>query len=187
MPLWRRDGGQPVDRGSASKIRDFGWVAQTVDREALGSLQALVDGVAQLTTIHLVAGDVVNGITVSNNANGSSLTLVKVGLYSFIANPARLAVSADEKAQFTSGGLKDCAVTAAYTVVSTGLYYIAVVAKGTGTFPAMKRAVNDTNVMAKKPGSSLPEPTPFKASLTDLPDPLGAPSAGGLAFWAAVY
>lgn len=108
-----------------------GVFAETFDRRNANAVIGLVTQRMLLGIVPLRAGDVVTNVLSLVTTAGSSLTLVKFGLYSSAA--ALLASTADVKADFAGTGEKTAALSSPYTVTANGVYYLAVL--GVGTTP----------------------------------------------------
>ncbi len=124
-----------------------GYFAQTVDRKVLTSTSAAVDGTIYLTSVGLMAGDVVSQITGFVGTGSSGYTLAKIGIYDKLGN--QLAVSADQGQTWGSvsafGGLIPTPMITPYKVTANDIYYAAFIAKasvlpsilsGTGSAPS---------------------------------------------------
>lgn len=111
---------------------DHGLAAWTHDPASLRSTSnATTSGTVYLCKVKIVnRSTVVSNVIVGVEALGSGLTSGQcfVGLYS--SSGTRLAISADQSANWTSTGLKTIALTAAQTL-AVGSYYVAILAVGT--------------------------------------------------------
>lgn len=135
----------PDDDLMALRSVGEGMRGQTFDRSggAQGA-QALTAGTMQGTIIPLRRGDVVTNIIVAVSANGTGVTLFKVGLYSSVTPAGQLAVSADQSANINAGTVVRAQViplTAPYVVQDDGLYNFIVLSVG-GTPPTLLRGIN---------------------------------------------
>jgi hypothetical protein len=111
---------------------DHGLAAWTHDPATLRSASnATVSGTVYLCKVKIVnRSTLVSNVIVGIEAAGSGLTAGQcfVGLYN--SSGTRLALSADQAANWTSTGLKTIALTAAQTL-AVGSYYVAILAVGT--------------------------------------------------------
>jgi hypothetical protein len=77
--------------------------------------------------VYLYAGESIANIIVcvTTAGSGTAPTSLKLGLWSSAATPVCLAVTADlaSDSRWTSAGQKVCALTGAYSVVTSGIYY----------------------------------------------------------------
>ncbi|WPH59026.1 hypothetical protein SEA_LUCKYSOCKE_12 [Streptomyces phage LuckySocke] len=111
---------------------DHGLIAWTHDPATLRSASnATVSGTVYLAKVKIVnRSTVVSNIIVGIEAAGATLTAGQslVGLYN--SSGTRLAVSADQSANWTSTGLKTIALTTPQTL-AVGSYYVAILSVGT--------------------------------------------------------
>ena len=156
-----------------------GLIAETFDRRTAQGNSQMADGAVYYLGLPLMAGQVVTSIAIVVGTAGTGLTLSKVGLYDSAMN--RVALSAEQGSSWQSTGVKVVALTSPYTVVASGLFYAAVIAKGT-TVPSLLRSLLTTDLA----GTALPgalSPHGAQTGQTDLPNP-GAMGAANLrAYW----
>ncbi len=141
-----RSGGEFYQRGNPS-LAAQGIIA-TPGAANTGAI--LVDGTAYFYAISLFSGQVVTRIAIGIQTAGLGTSLSKVGLYS--AAGSRLAISADQGAAWDSLGLKVITLVAPYTVVTDGLYYVAIIAKTATTMPTPDALSNNTNATQPQTG-----------------------------------
>lgn len=127
--------------------------------------QLMTGGSVYYTAIGLAEGDVVTNIIVPVSTQGSGVTLSKAGLYDSALT--LLASSADQGTAWQSTGKKVCALASPYTVTSTGLYYLAVIATASTTLPTLIRGTN--NATGNAVIGSGPKPAFDEPSQSDLP------------------
>jgi hypothetical protein len=125
-------------------------------------------------------GDVVTNVCCALQANGATLTLAKIGLYSTAG--VLLASTAESSSSFTSGAPKTISLplTSPYTILTQGGYYIAILVVGT-TMPNVYRG----GVVAGT-GLAFSGGVRFnnsQAGLTDLPANATFADADNLVVW----
>lgn len=86
--------------------------------------------------VPLMAGQTVTNLTVGVATAGASMTHAQLALYDR-DGATLLAQSADSPATFQGAGLKTLPMSAAFPVVTSGLYYAAYVGSFTGSGPAL--------------------------------------------------
>jgi hypothetical protein len=134
--------------------------------ECSGNLAALTTQVMTSVAICLEAGDVVTNLTFMSGATAANVpTNWWFGLYDTQATPALIAQTADQlTAAWAADTAKTLALSAPYTVPTTGVYYAAVMVKAT-TPPTLIGAtvqadasgavVTGQKVLARTSGSAL--------------------------------
>ena len=158
-----------------------GLIAEVFPRLDIVASSLGIDGTVYYMAVALLAGEVVTNISVIVNTAGVTMTLSKVGLYDSAFT--RLALSADQTTAWESTGVKTIALTSPYTVLTTGLYYVAIVAKG-ATIPAFSRT--GTVALAAVAIGSGARPFAHQTGQTDLPA-TGTPAVTApLPFWAGI-
>jgi hypothetical protein len=102
-------------------------------RNAGGNLAALTTQVMTSTAILLYAGDIVTTLTFMSGATGANTpTNWWFALYDTQATPALIAQTADQlTAAWAADTAKPLALSAPYTVLTTGIYYAAIMVKAT--------------------------------------------------------
>lgn len=128
---------------------------------------ALTTQVMTSTPIVLVAGDVVTNLTFVSGATAAGTpTNYWVALYDTSATPALIAQSADQTSTaWAANTAKTLALSAAYTVSKTGVYWAAVMVKAT-TVPSLLGAIVAPPILAgerkvaQTSGSSLAATAP---------------------------
>lgn len=143
-----------------------GWVSQNFDRALATQNPILIDGTIYFQLVPLRAGDIVSTISIIVQTAATTMSIGKVGLYDTSGN--LLASSASQTTAWESQGRKDVALTAAYTVPTTGGYYAAVFAKAS-TLPHLAGGSNQS--FAGTPLGSNPRTMASQASQTDLTNP----------------
>lgn len=116
----------------------YGLKFQSAPLNTMPATVALTSGLVYAALIGLKVGDVITNMCTMVAAGGTSLTLVKMGLYDTSGN--RLAVTAESAASFGASGAKSIALTSAYTVPTTGPYYAAMLAVHGGAGPTIPRS-----------------------------------------------
>jgi hypothetical protein len=123
------------------KLQAVGILTQNYPVEIVSTTSIMVDGTVYYMAVGLKAGDRVPSIQLVFALSGNTMTLSKVGLYD--RNINRVAVSNDQGAAWAPGGATGFPITAplnaVYTVPTSDLYYVAVVAKATVTLPTIAR------------------------------------------------
>ncbi len=141
----------------------------------------LTGGTVYLVAIGLVSGDIVTNILANIASAGTGTTLSKVGLYDSSGN--RLARSADQGSAWNTVGSYTIALTAPYTVTSTGLYYLAVIATASSTVPALWSTVISGVGDIPFAGGSAPWAVGTSTGLSDLPSSLSFGTTGATGYW----
>jgi hypothetical protein len=142
-----------------------GIISESVDLKYIAATAALTSQNVIYELAPFQAGAVVSGVRVGVATAGSTLTLVKVGLYK--TDGTRVAISADDKANYAASGVwVETSFTSSYTIPSTGGYYLAILAVGT-TPPTLYRAGNSA-IITTAPASGS-RATASQASQADLP------------------
>lgn len=171
--------------GSRVFLLAQGVLAESYDRRARIASSAVVLGTVYYMAVQLYRGDVVANVSSGVVATGT-LTLAKVALYK--KDGTQLAVSANSTATYGSQGLKTHALTAAYTVPVTDLYYLAIVFVGSAAPTLLGHttagaAAGETNGAI---GSGSP-PIAIQTGQTDMPSPgtLSSLNTAAISFWLA--
>lgn len=144
----------------------FGVFAETAPRHMASAPMALVDGTVYFVGVELLVGDVVRNLACIIGVAGVAVTRAKLGLYAKTGG-APLAQTADQSAAWQSTGPKLHAVTAAYAVTTTDVYYFAMLAKATTTMP-QPRGSYQNGVMNGALGAGV-DPIGAMAGQADLP------------------
>ena len=92
------------------------------------STQILTSQKVQYVLLPFVKGDVVTNLYLCVSVASASTTLAKMGLYS--TGGTRLALSADTGTSWNTTGVRTVALTAPYTVTTTGGLYVAILSDG---------------------------------------------------------
>lgn len=138
---------------------------------------AAVSGTVYFQGIGLSIGDVITNIHVRIVTGGTSVTACKVGLYDTAGT--RLALTADLGTSWQSGGMKTHALTAPYTVLTTGMYYLALFhTASTGAQPGRSTAAG--GIYEAVSGSML---MGAQSGQSDLPSSATIANSGQLGFW----
>ncbi len=140
-------------------------------QECGGNLAALTTQVMTSVALYLEAGDVVTNLTFCSATTAAGTpTNWWFALYSTAATPALLAQTADQTSTaWAANTAKTVALTAPYTVPTSGIYYASVMVKAT-TPPTLLGASLNANasaavvtgqkVLANTSGSSLTDTAP---------------------------
>lgn len=136
-------------------------------RAPLDDVAALATGVMTSVPLHLAAGDVVTNLTFISGATAAGTpTNYWFALYSTAATPALIAQSADQTSTaWAAETVKTLALSAAYTVPTTGVYWAAVMVTATtppslvGSSAAKPVLAGEKN-LAQRSGSSLTATAP---------------------------
>lgn len=142
-------------------------ITETVDAIAMIGTAITVNGTVYYCAVGLRAGDVVTNLSIFVQTAGTVMTRSRVGLYDIAGN--LLAQSADQGASWQAAGLKTIALTAPFTILTTGLYYVAVIAIGT-VQPTLSRGASS---LISAPAGIGAGAIPFTGQLAqaDLPNP----------------
>ena len=171
---------------SAKSIEDImldaqGLVSQTFDREnSGGGGTILIDGSVYFGLMPFRAGQVINNLSILITTQATTMSIGKLGLYDLSGN--LLASTASQTTAWESTGVKTAALTAAYTIPSTGAYYGAVFAKAS-TLPTMLRNLAGSGSAGLAVGSGA-RVIALQATQTDLPS-TATFAASALGFWIA--
>lgn len=171
MPLVR--GRYPVTNpGWMLDGKPSGVLRSNLDRLAVeGNLAALTTQVMLSVAIPLEAGDVVTSLTfVSGATEADTPTNYWFALYDDSTTPALIAQTADQTTTaWAAATVKTLALSAAYLVPRSGVYYAAVMVKATATPTLLGTAVNagasaaiitGQKVLARTSGSALTATAP---------------------------
>lgn len=120
------------------QMEGYGLKFQSAPLNTAPATVALTSGLVYAVLVGLKAGETITNICTLVTTGGSSLSLVKFGLYDTAGT--QLAVTADVKANFAGSGVKTSALTSPYIVPSSGAYYAAVLCTHTGTGPTIPRS-----------------------------------------------
>lgn len=142
---------------------------------------AVVTGTVYYLGVPLVKGDVVTNILVRILTLGAGITANKVGLYDSAGN--LLATSADLGVSWQTTGFKTHALTGAFTVTATGLYYIALFCTFTVTAPQPMRCAALTGSFDAV-GTGVLLMAAQTGVATNLPNPGTLANSNGFAIWA---
>lgn len=166
----------PVSRAGLV-ARAEGLITQNFDRSASANSTALVSGTIIFGLVGLFAGDVVTNVVIGVDGAGSGLTLSKCALYS--KTGTRLAVSADQGTAWQSTGIMVTPMGTPFPVVTTDVYYAAVLAIGTP--PSLSRSANSVS-SGTQIGTGLRSVAALGAQ-SDMPASATVVNGGGLGPW----
>lgn len=157
-----------------------GLLSQNFDRILCSAGTIMVTQRVYFLLVPLRAGQVVTNAHVIVSTAGSTCTNTQVGLYD--TSGTRLAASADLGNSWESTGLKTNAFSAAYTVASTGVYYVALQSVSAVTMPTLYRSPNAGIATAEAVGSGA---AIFGAQSTQATLPASATIGGTnmLGYW----
>lgn len=125
-----------------AQTEGYGLKFQSAPLNTMPATVALTSGLVYATLVGLEAGEQITNLCTLLTAGGTSLTLVKLGLYDTAGN--RLAVTADAAASFGTAGAKTVALTAPYSVLTSGAYYSVILATHAGSGPTIPRSAATT-------------------------------------------
>lgn len=141
-----------------------GFKGESFGREVATATAALVSGRAYFSMAPFLADDVITNIICQVEAGGTSLTLVKVGVYSLAGT--QLATSTDNKANFTSTGVVvSTALSTPYTVTSSSSLFLEILTIGTTPPTLIQRP---SGVGIRSVGSGIAK-FGIQSSLSDQP------------------
>lgn len=169
-------GGSPRD---AILTRGQGFAGENFSRAQVASSGAMVSGTIYFQGVALLAGDVITNLHPRIITAGAGITACRVGLYDAAGN--RVAQSNDLGVSWQTGGLKTNALSAPYTVPTTGMYYVALFCTFTTTAPAPARAGAVTGVFEAIGAGAMLEGT--QAGQASLVTPATIANANQFAFW----
>lgn len=138
-------------------------------------------GILLAVAVELYAGDVVNKFTV---CSGTTALAGGTHAWGVLLDPtgAQVAVTADDTAPTWAGGtLKDFTFASAYTVATSGVYYLGIVLVAT-TMPTLRGQVTAVAI-----SGATGWPTGKKITVASAGSGLLAPSANGTAYALAAY
>ena len=175
----------PVAKGSREIVNtSLGLIAETYDLAVTQLTTTATSQRMRVAAVGLNQGALISNVTVLMTILGSSLTLVKVGIYDK-TGANLLASSADQKALFAAPattGFVPVPLSTAYTVPTTDAYILAFLAVGTTT-PALALGANNINV--GRALNSVPL-YGYIDSQADLPASLPAFTSNQQGLWAGV-
>jgi hypothetical protein len=174
-----RDWFAPADHGLA------GW---TYDCAQPTAGTAPTAGVLQLARVHLPASQIVTGVALFIVNAGVGLTSGQnfAGLYSSAGT--RLDVTADQSGTWNAGGLKLMALAGGALLRAQADYYVAWWTNAATTIPTFARTGNGIAIgNANLAAPNLRFATADTGLTTSAPASLGAQTAAGIGWWAALY
>lgn len=180
MPTYRRRAPKSDEQ---IRAESQGLKGQNYDRQLARAGVVVVDGTIYFMGVVLRSGQIVTNIHPELLVVGAGVTVAKVGIYTCAASTATLvASSADLGTAWHSGtGVKTHALSAAYTVPTDGLYYLALICKFSTTAPTFTMQNN-----AGGSGGVLSPGIRSHATLaaqTDLATPATVTSTSPLSYW----
>ena len=149
--------------------------------EVGGNLAALTTQIMTAVALYLEAGDVVTNLTFCSATTAAGTpTNWWFALYSTATTPALIAQSADQtNTAWAANTAKTLALSAPYTVPTTGIYYAAVHVKATTVPTLLGASLNATASAAVVTGQKVLANT-SGSSLTDTaPSTIATPTAVG--------
>lgn len=161
-------------------------LGENFPRQAASNVAAMVSQTVYYFPWGFEAGDPVTNILTHVSTAGSSITLLKAGIYSRALG--LLAASADQSSQYTSVGTKALPISGGPFLAPTrDSYLLALLAVFTGTAPQMIRGIGGVGTSASTivPGASFGSHG-LQLAQTDLPAtaaPNFATPAAPLAYW----
>jgi hypothetical protein len=158
-----------------------GIITQNFDRQGASSGIGLVSGTVFFQAVGLLAGDLVSNLSIVVTGAGATTTLTKLGLYD--STGARLQTTANLTTAWESAGTKTHPLSAAYTVATDALYYVAVLFVGT-TVPTLHAGSNTGNAASVIGTGTLAYAT--LAAQSDLPATAALSNSGAKGFWVGV-
>lgn len=129
-------------------VRGQGLINQNFPPYAATTAGLMVSQTVYFGLIGLLKGDIITNIHVAVSTTGTTTTNTFVALYNSAGN--RLAVSNDLTTALDSTGMKTLALSSAYTILSDGAYYIAILTvNGTpANCATLVRGTSNNSVMA---------------------------------------
>lgn len=167
------------DTPESIRLAAQGLVSQNYDRQLIDGSTILVDGTVYYMSVPLRAGMVVTDISLIVSSGGNGTSTSKVGLYTSAL--AKVAASDDQGSAWDTTGFYTIALADAYTVPTSGLYYVAILAKTATTMPTMYRA-SASNTFAMVALTGKAKSWGSQTGQTDLPTTATIGSAG-IAYW----
>jgi hypothetical protein len=140
----------------SSTLGPTGTIAETMPRQVVSeaSSSAIATGVLTLFGVYLTAGQLVSNISfVSGTATFTTSTHYWFGLYSSVqSGPQQLAISTDQtNAVWALATVKTLAMTTAYRVPTSGIYYVAIAMVATTPITLRGNSVTASVVSALAP------------------------------------
>ncbi|MFE3452387.1 hypothetical protein ACFXJ8_26035 [Nonomuraea sp. NPDC059194] len=156
-----------LSSGASRPSQDAVFHRANLPRAPLGDQAALTSGVMTSVPLYLSAGDLVTNLTfISGGTAAATPTNYWFALYSTASTPALLAQTADQlTAAWAADTAKTLALASAYRVVTSGIYWAAVMVAA-GTPPTLmgamgaKPVLSGENNLAVTSGSSLTTTAP---------------------------
>lgn len=171
-----------VARRAQVMTNALGYFTETFTRVVRPTTQPMISGRRYYVPFPILAGEIVNGIDFGCHAAGSGLTLVKFGVKSLDAATLH-ATSGDEKAQFTTTGLKPMAMLTPYESPIDQVLYGVGIAVGSGMPTGDAAFGSGRNSNGKKTGAAA-APAAYIGLQADLVAG-GTPvsDAGAVPYW----
>lgn len=163
----------------------WGFKAATFDRRVLAGVLISVSGRLYGSPVFYEAGQTVNNIYAAVSSGGTLVTMVKLGLFTSTTF-AQLAVTADVKASFAAASAVpvQCPVTAPYTILTTGVYYLGFLCVATTTGVSIQRGTGGVSGLGLKAGNTI-YGSFDQSGLADMPNPAVPTAVSAIGVWLA--
>lgn len=185
MPVYN----QPVSKSAVryeALMAAQGYYAETTPRGSASNATIMVSGTIYFNSVGLLAGDVVTNILTLCSLAGSGFSGIgmKAGLYSKAG--VQLALTGDISVAHSSVAAKTNVLTTPYTVLTTDLYYVALIGIAT-TMPTLIRTPAGVATEAVFTGGFSPA-YGYQTGQTDLTAPatIASTATTGIAFWSGI-
>ena len=161
MPVYRKR----VKSREDDRTTGRGYIAETVDFGLVAGTGTPLTGNIYVYPVYLYAGEIITNISYACIGAGTSVSRFELGLYD--STRTRVATTGDVKAALSANTFLTSALSAAYTVPSDGIYYVAILETHTNTAPTFQRgqvfAVSNYGAFAASPGGYITTQTDLAA------------------------
>ena len=144
-----------------------GLIAETYPRSTFTSGNIAVTGTVYYMAVPLLANDLVTSLVANVGVAAVGMTLSKAGLYD--STGTRLALSLDQGVAFQSLGHKIIPMIAAFRILTSGLYYVALLSVFTVTGPSFARGGLNSGGTVNSPINAGARPFGVQLAQADLP------------------
>ncbi len=165
------------------RINGSGMITENYPVSASVNVSLMISQTIYFQLVGLTKGDIITNINVTVTAQGTTTTSTFVALYD--STGVRLAVSNDLTTALDTTGLKSLALTAPYTVLADGAYYLAILTvNGTPANCATLARASSNSIATGAVGAGV-RVSGTQTGQTTMPAPATVGVGTVLAFWMA--